>query len=35
MADMNTAYLMLVENLKALEAELSEMKKDKKEEKKG
>ena len=35
MADMNTSYLMLLENLKALEAELADLKKDRKEEKRG
>ena len=35
MADINEAYLHLVENLKALEAELADLKKGKKEEKKG
>lgn len=34
MADMNAAYNMLVENLKALEAELAELKKNSKKDKK-
>jgi len=35
MSDHNAAYLFLVESLAALEAELADLKKDKKEEKEG